>query len=321
MFSNQRGNYPPGTESIAGWAWRVTGTPTAGDGRAGYYTADNGFGVGEDTTDSFIFLRKGGTEETVYRSDWNGDYNPDSRAWVNDQPVIVRVPHLFYGGGSIRVRSLIHDNNATRVRTLHTFTPDNTPAGWADGPPFDQPNLPIRFESNSLSGGAVRANAAHYERGESGAETRINGEHIETVDVTTSDWTPLISWRKRTGWESVNVRPLNVAVEAAGNDVELELQLNPVLDGNESFGLPVHTSSDETSVEVATNNGNTYSITTDGERRWLSFAIAGQGNQSGEATASKLDFSLPNDQIVTLAAQSVGGSATVSGFVALEEFF
>jgi hypothetical protein len=314
----QEGNYPPGTEALAGGAFRVTGTPTAGYGQMGYYNDDNGFGVGEDATDSYIFVRKNGSEFTKYRSNWN-QYVPDSRVWVTDYPIITRFPHLFYGGGSINFRAVMHDGNDTQIKTLHRVTPKNTPGGWSDGPPFGQPNLPIRFESSNLSGGSVRGNAAHYEIGGSQAEIRVNGTHFTGIDAGTTDWTPLMSWRKRSGWNMVNVKPLKLAISAVTNDAKLELQIDPVVSG-QTWSLPVHTSTAETAVEV-TQNGNQGSIDTDGERRWPGYAVAGKGSAGGQSVDDNLNFNLPADRVVTLAAQGVGGTSTLSGVVGWEEYF
>lgn len=314
----QEGNYPPGTEALAGGAWRVTGTPTAGEARMGYYNDQNGFGVGEDTTDSFIFVRKNGSEFKVYRSNWS-EYVPDSRVWVDEYPHIVRFPHLFYGGGAINFRNVFHDNGTTELRTLHRATPKNTPDTWTAGPPFDNPNLPIRFESDGLTGGALRANAAHYEIGGTQAEKRVNGEHFSEVDAPTTDWVPLMMWRKRAGWEMVNVKPVKIAVSAATNDAKLELQIDPVVSG-QTWDLPTHASSSETAVEV-TRDGNQGTIDTDGERRWPGYAVAGQGSSGGVTVADNLNFNLPAGQVVTLAAQGVGGTSTLSGAIGWEEFF
>lgn len=319
LESTQRGNYPPGTEVIAGFAGRVTGVPTTGEAKLGYYNGSNGFGVGEDTTDSFIFLLKGGTEHKWYRQDWN-NYSPDSRVFVNDHPVVVRMPHLFYGGGRIEVKALMHEQGRTNLRTLHRITPNNTPSNWGDGPPFNQPNQPITFQSNSLTGAAVRANAAHYEFGNRRAETRVNGEHFVNVSAGTTGWTPLMSWEKRSGeWNVVNVKPQKLSVAASGASAKLELQFGTTL-SNATFNLPLNTSSSETSVEV-TRDGNQGTINTSGERRWVGFATEGQGNSSGQTQVTDVDFNLSSDRIVTLAAQGVGGTATLSGAIGWEEYF
>jgi len=319
LESTQRGNYPPGTEVIAGVAGRVTGVPTAGEAKLGYFNGSDGFGVGEDPTDSFVFLLKGGREYRVHRSDWNA-FVPDNRVFVNDHPVVARMPHLFYGGGRIEIKALLHEDGRTNLRTLHRFTPSNTPSDWGDGPPFNQPNQPLTFKSDGLTGGALRANAAHYEIGNQREETRINGEHFSGVDAPTDTWTPLMSWEKRPGdWNYVNVKPQKISVGASGNDAKLEIQLDTTLT-NATFSLPVNTSSSETSVEV-TRDGDQGTIGTNGERRWTGYASAGQGNASGQTLISDVDFNLPAGQIVTLAAQGVGGTATLSGAIGWEEYF
>jgi hypothetical protein len=314
LESTQRGNYPAGVEAIPGVAFRVTGTPTAGSAEAGYFTANNGGGVGEDSTDSYVFLRKGGTTKKVYRSDWNG-YAPDSRVWTGNRPVITRLPHLFYGGGDFEIRAILHRQDESTLRTLHTFTPENVDDTFSGGPPFDQPNLPIRFESSNLSGGSLQANAAHYEFGEVKAENRVNGEHFTNISVSETGWTPLLIWQKRTNWEMVNVQPLQSTVSAASSDVKLGIQLNPELTVN-STALPENTSSDETAVEIVDATVDAF-----GERRWAGYTTAGQGIGPGVAADDDLTFNLPANQPVMLVAQGVGGSATVSGCVSWEEYF
>lgn len=314
LVSTQRGNYPPGNEATPGCAWRVTGTPTAGEARAGYYDSNNGAGVGEDATDSFVFLRKGGTEAKVYRSNWNG-HVPETRVWDDNRPIITRFPHLFYGGGDFKVMALLHGDDHSELRELHRFTPESINDTFPEGPPFDQPNLPIRFESSSLTGGSLRANAAHYQFSLAESENRVNGEHYGPTSVGTTGWTELITWRKRSGWEMVNVRPLKIAVTAATNPVRVELQLNPTTSSTTTT-LPTHTSSDETSVEIVDGT-----INSDGERRWVGYAPAGQGNSTDSISANQLTFNLPVNQPVSPQAQAVGGSADVAGSIAWEEYF
>lgn len=190
LESTQRGNYAPGSEAVAGFAMRLDDVPSAGRGEAEYASTDEGFGAGEDADDSYVFIRKDGSNHRVYRGDWS-HHNPNSRVWVSDAPVITRFPHLWYGGGGIEIRALLHDGAKTRLRILHRFTPDNVPESFHPGPPFDQSNLPIRFETSGLTGANFLANAAHYEIGQSAAETRINGEHFQNVSVPSDDWVPL----------------------------------------------------------------------------------------------------------------------------------
>lgn len=336
LIGKQRGNYPPGSEAIPGVAFRVTGTPTSGECFAGYFADTNddqipdvGFGFGSDATSDFAFLAKGGTIQRVRKADWNGEDITD-RPFVGHYPRICRFPHLFYGGGAIRWRVVGHetvDGTPTpTLKTVHTETPESAAdygSPFDAGPPFDQPNLPPAFTSNGLAGGSLRANASHYESGEDESENRLNGEFFggsTGTSVGQTGWTHLVSWRKRDGWDMVNVKPFRVGVIAESSDVQLELQLGSTVSST-SFSLPTHTDSNGSAVEVSTAG----SLDTAGQRRWVGYSQAGSSSalssSPGLIGQSSLDFNLPGEDVVTLAANGVGGSASVFGYVAWEEYF
>lgn len=315
MESTQRGNYPPGSEAVPGCAARLTAAPSGGEALFGYYDGTDGFGVGEDGTDSFVFVRKRGEEHRVYRSDWNG-HDPGERVWANRYPVITRFPHLFYGGGGIQFKAVLHGSGEPRLRTLHVATPDVILDDYTnEGPPFDQPNLPVRFETSSLSGAALRANACHYNYGDSHAENRQNGEHFSGISAGSTGWTPVISWQKRDGWDSVNVAPVKLDIVARTNDARLGLQLGATVSST-SFGLPTNSDSSETAVHVATDG----TLDVVGNRRWTGYVASGNP-QSLSMEQSSLEFNLPAGTIITLVAQGVGGTSDLSGAIGWEEFF
>lgn len=338
LIGKQRGNYPPGSEAIPGVAFRVTATPTGGECFAGYFAdtdddqvPDEGFGFGSDATSDFAFLAKGGTIQRIRQADWNG-VSVSDRPFITHYPRICRFPHLFYGGGAIRWRIVDHDTDdgtpTPTLKTVHTETPESAAdygAPFDDGPPFDQPNLPPAFTSNGLTGGAIRANASHYESGEDESENRINGEFFggsSGTSVGQTGWTHLMSWRKRDGWDMVNVKPFKVGVIAESSDVQLELQLGSDIGATDAdFSLPTHTDSNGSAVEV-TSAG---SLNTAGQRRWVGFSQTGGSgafsSSPGLIGESSLDFNLPGEDVVTLAANGVGGSATVWGYVSWEEYF
>lgn len=338
LIGKQRGNYPPGSEAIPGVAFRVTATPTAGECFAGYFADDNddqipdvGFGFGSDSTSDFLFIAKEGTIQRIRRPDWNG-VDIAERPFVNHYPRICRFPHLFYGGGAVEWRIVDHDvvdgTPTPALKTVHIETPQSVAeygAPFDDGPPFEQPNLPPAFTSNGLTGASLRANASHYESGEDEAENRINGEFFggsTGTSVAQTGWTPLISWRKRDGWEMVNVKPFKIGVITEGADIQTELQLGTDISATDAdYSLPTHTDDNGTSVELTTSG----SINSPGERRWIGFSqTSGTGafsSSPGLIGESSLDFNLPGDDIVTLAANGVGGSADVWGYISWEEYF
>lgn len=51
------------------------------------------------------------------------------------------------------------------------------------------------------------------------------------------------------------------------------------------------------------------------------YALGKMAWRAGLIGEASLDFNLPGEDVVTLAANGVGGSATVYGFVAWEEYF
>jgi len=87
---------------------------------------------------------------------------------------------------------------------------------------------------------------------------------------------------------------------------------------NASYSKATHTSDSESEVEVDTSADG---FSTIGERRFVDFAATGG---RGSATASEeagLDFSLPEGQVVTLAARAPGGSASVDSVLRWQEGF
>lgn len=331
LIGKQRGNYPPGSQAVPGVAFRLTSTPTGGEAFGGYFADGNGdgipdvgFGFGSDATSDFAFLAKNGTLKKIRQSNWNGE-SVSSRPFVSHYPRIGRLPHLFYGGGAINYRILAHETvNGTPtpvLKTVHIETPETAAeygAPFNEGPPFNQPNLPPAFTTNGLTGGSLRANAAHYESGEDESEQRVNGQHYNTGSsaIGTSSWVPLLSYQKRSGWEMVNVKPLVLLASAVSSDIKFEIRVGGTLTGA-SWSLPPHTASDETAIEVDT----AATAVSGGQRRGIGYAVAGSGQLSLELSRLAIDFNLPVGEAVTIAAQAVGNSGGSNGGVAWEEFF
>jgi hypothetical protein len=106
-----------------------------------------------------------------------------------------------------------------------------------------------------------------------------------------------------------------LSVAATSSDAKLAIQLNPTLSSTTTT-LPTNTSSRETAVEIVDA-----SFDEPGERRWVGYATAGQGNSAGSVGGGNLNFNLPATQPVALVAQGVGGTAELSGFASWEEYF
>lgn len=314
---NQRTNYAPGTSAIAGLGVQLpSGTPS-GEQEAwfGMTNSTDGYGIGIDSTGPFAFIDIGGTRTKVAQSDWNQDTldgsgvasNPSGLSLNNfETGNVVLFDHLWDGHGEIAVEVTVVDTDTHQVELIkvHTFTEEN------DGM-FEQPNVPIkaRVENNGTAEALdLDVRTMHSERLGGEPDIRLNGVRRVGQDVDTS-WEPLISWQGRTGWEHINVQPINILI-ASDTDLEVEVQLDVGLNGA-SFSTAPHTSDDETAVEYDTS-ATGFSST--GERRFVGQVVAAQGNQLGEASAA-LKFNLPSTQTASLAAKADAANAIVDSVV------
>lgn len=345
LETTERINYPPGTAGAGGWTFRPEQLPTGeqnawsgvtdGNDGVGIGIKDFSSGEGKPTVTSagvqpYIFYeRTNQTRILIPQEHWNkdtmdgsGDENNPSGEDINDllDGAICRIdPQLYYGHGVYTVQLLskrgsngVELDGAGGVLLLEDADVDLVKAhnivvkGEAM---VDQPNVPVtaRAETNGTGSQPIDIHwtAVHYERARSIANNRLNGVRRSGITVGTA-WEPLISWQKRSGWEQVNSRPVGVVV-ASDTDLELDLQLGVGLN-NASFGLPPHTTSSETALEFDTS-ADGFSST--GERRWVDQVVGGQGNKESQAQAA-LEFNLPANRILTLAAKADSSGATVS---------
>ena len=305
--TTEHGNYSPGSEAVCGMGVRVGSSPTGEqDAWWGYSNGTNGFGCGVDADGLYCFHDYGGTRDKYYQKDWNKDTldgsddddNPSGLSLDNFQSGhIFRWPHLWYGYGQIEYVIAVRDRNGVEPVTVHSVNRDGDEL-------FEQSNLPMkaRVENNGTAESlSLYLNAVHYEKRTKDVDVRINGEYNNGVSVDDT-WTPLISIRKRTDWADVNIKPLEVEI-SSDTDIVAEIQLDSDITGA-SFNLPEHTSSSETAVEVDTSATD---FNTFGERRWVSRVKSGGNNKFGAAAAENIDFNIPAEQIITLAAKADSG--------------
>lgn len=325
--TREYGHYPPGSEAIPGVAVRLHTNPTGNqDARWGYFDGQDGMGFGTrifqngETTaggtitttglQPYAFTQKSGTTSIYAQEHWNLDTLDGSSNEENpsghdlrdfSELTICRFPHLYYGGGRIRWAVKVHDRSGDAPQAplieVHTVAAETEA-------PIDTPHLPsqARVENNGTTTNNLdlRLTAAHYVTGDTEPDTRVNGVRNSVAGISTTEFVPIISWRKRTGWEAVNVRPVKIAVQA-GTDMELMLVEDASLTGA-SFGLAPWTDSSESAVYYDTSaTSMTQNV---GNRRWVGQVTGGQGNKSGDNVADDIDFNLPSTQIVTLAARA-----------------
>jgi hypothetical protein len=261
-----------------------------------------------------VWAADDGTKTKIYETDeGNGGWNGSSLRGFEgfSKPRIMWVDHLWYRGGPVAWRVLDYYDTPDDL-TLKTIHVENPPV-------FDNPNQPMFVEVDSgtdSSNCSFELDAVHYVKSEEEQESRPNGQEFKQVSVGTSGWTHLCSFRKKSGWNSVEVDPARVSATVADNPVVVQVTTNASLSST-NYSEPPNTSSSETAIEATTDG----TIDDVGERREVLIFASGQKNQSAVGSDEEVKFRVPENQPVTLSAQAIGNSATMSGVFGWAEAF
>jgi len=250
--TDQSGDYIVGVPALAGGAARVEGTPVqnAGDDWWTGYTNRliqpagdrDGAGIGYSYFDAgegdLGGADAGGDQEYVWfysgvsgvsnlrvpRDQWNGelaqkiadgDFDDEdlSKGNLFNRGGFVRIDHTFYDEGTAKVNYGIKKNDGSlEVITLHELN-------VVGDEMWQRSDLSWQMETTAGAGNLTGyIAAAHYQAGESKDFNRFSGEGRDGsvfgagVTITSGTPIPLISIRKRNGWESVNLTPLDYSV-------------------------------------------------------------------------------------------------------------
>jgi len=288
--TKERGKYGAGKPATAGAALRFTQPPTGDqDGWVGYYDEPAGIGGGlgyqefaegagdgggatEAGPQPYVFLERDGEGRTVVPQErWNINTLPD---FDPSAGFIVRWPHAAYGhvGYVIEVgvksdwedADITVDGDAFKLKPVHVFTTLGETM-WAD---FD---LPIEWHvtGSEANGFELLATACHYEGQRGRKIKRTSGEGFtpaknggSTITLNSfPDWTPLLAFRKRDGWDSTDITPLGFSINPTA-DVEVEITVGASF-SNASYGRPEDTGTTEAATEY---DIKTWDLQTDSQK-------------------------------------------------------
>lgn len=313
LQSAERGRYIAGQVAQAGIGVR-TATEYAGNmiSRWGLFDDNNGFGFGVDATGIFIFDRKAGTETKVYQANWNGDTldgNGGSGLTLNlADGHIFNLVFSWYGYGTIEFRIFMF--NPTTKEQVQVVAHRLRKEG---GVSVENPNLPITAKvenGGTATAASLEVTGRQYSTyGNFNPNRRINNERRLAFSGIGTTFVPLISFRRKSAFNSVSVKVEGVSV-LAGSDLVLELRFNSTLT-NPSWGTPTRTSAAETACETDTSA----TAISGGELLYTGLASGNTGFLTSRSILQDLNFDIPALQPVTLCVRSVSG--TVSGSAVL----
>ncbi|MBU3114792.1 hypothetical protein [Clostridium lacusfryxellense] len=320
LESALRGRYEPGFAGEAGIGVRIPISPTGTQiARWGLFDTENGVFFGSTSTDIFVAVRRGGVDTVINQSSWNVDpldgTGPSGATLTLAEGNIYQIVFTWYGYGVIEFRVVLPDPTtlAQEVITVHRYSP-TAETSIAD------PNQPLRAEidnNGTATGFNLFVGGRQYSIiGKYNPTFRVTSERRTITNITTT-LTPIISFTRkaifpigsaRSNSVEVNLEEINIITSA---DLAYQVLLGGTLNG--AFAdYPTATTIiplNETSLQV-----NTTSTTiTGGEVVFQGVTPGGTGSGTRVlATAELLNFTLPLDEIVTLAVVRIAGSPTNS---------
>lgn len=313
------GRYVPGFSAEGG----IGGIMDAGaEGRFGVfslrsgfffeYTVANGIRVGNRraTVDNY---KTTNDPEFIDKLDGNGlsgiTYNPE-------EGYIIQIDIPYYGFGpivfSISKRTGPDITNAIMYPFAVLTLNQNTST--------DNPNLPVRAENIGGSGNIYVTGRQYCILGDFTIATRKTGASSNIVTINSTDWTPIISFRRRTGddFDFYTLATDSIRLINGVSDIEYQFLLNGSLTGAVPF-FPDNRSSGETSIEF---DRSATAIT--GGEQFFSDLIQGSDKVNERVSDSERErIEIPRDYWVTLVGKCLVASETsdVRAHVrALEQF-
>lgn len=316
LDSAERLRYLPGYGAEIGVGIRIPTAPTGnqelkwGMRNPG---ATEGLYFGIDATGFYVATLRGGTETKVRQTAFNVDKldgtGPSGLALDLTAGNIFQVEFTWYGYGQIKFEIVKVVDDVQQHITMHQITPSGATS-------VQSPNLPIFALADN---GGDAADIDMYVGGRQGSvvgayapKFRTTGQ--ERTGVTTSTTSvPLVSFRNKTGFEDRSIRLDAATVESATNDHIFEVYINPTLTGA-SWVNPTNKTAAETAVETDVS-----ATALSGGTLIHSFYGEAGGGSKTEQTSAIIDFDVPENQIITLAARTVTGGGTATSFFSIKE--
>ena len=303
--------YSIGYKAEVGTALRVP-SPPVGDQeiRWGYWDGNNGAYLGYDSNGVFTeFIRSGSRQGKTYSDAWvaeTRDSNVNVEAALNEG-VVSRLGLSLYNHGEITFEFFPRDdkNRQTR-RVVHADSPRGETT-------LSQQNNPIRVEVDNPSSSDFDVFVADRQasiRGDTEASRRITSEFDTSTSLDGTNWVPLISFRRKSGFNGTDVNVFSLDVQTADDSI-LQLRSDVTLTGA-SWGSPSIVDSSETALEVDVDATDVDPAT--GYHRWLGSSGGGGGPSSTDLTRfDNVDNSLKRRRNMTLMARAL--EATVASDV------
>ncbi|WP_338706135.1 hypothetical protein [Paenibacillus amylolyticus] len=327
LQSSERGRYESGLAGEIGIGVRLPAPPTGAQVvRWGAFDDQNGLFFGQSVVNGiFVAIRRAGVDTIIPQASWNVDKldgtGPSGATLSLSTGNIFQIVFTWYGYGVIEFRVVIPDPStlAQEVIIVHRFSP-NGQTSLAD------PNLPLRaeiFNNGTESELNLFVGGRQYSiLGKYNPVFRVTSER-RTVTATGS-LTPILSFQRKTSFPPGSGRANSVSVKLESidlittDDIYYQIILGGTINGG-FVNFPTATTNIPTS-ETALLINNTLTTIADGQVLLQGLVAGVAGSVRISASASLLDFQLPDSEIVTLAVANLsGGTNPVTATFSLTE--
>lgn len=314
------GRYIPGYGAQIGIGVRVPQDPTGNQvARWGGEGADgqNGFYFKQTASGLFAVIEKDGAETEIAQADWNIDKldgTGDSGITLDlTIGTIFQIEFTWYGYGQI-LFGIIAIQPADIAR--QQFIPCHS-VKVEGATSITSPNLRVFAEVDNggdASDLSIDVGGRQYSViGQYIPKFRFTGEFRGSTSTSTTV-IPLISFRRKDDYSDRSIKLQGYDVIASGSDHILQIRIGGTLT-NESFGTPRDHTADETALEAD------YQATaiTGGVVVWEQYVASGANANKGDLSRDRVDFDIPNGDIVTLCIRTDAGTGTIKSCFRLRE--
>lgn len=298
----ERLQYSPGYIAEIGLAIQFPSAPTGDqEVRWGYWDGNDGVYYGWDADGVFVEgIRGGARQGKVYEEDWNGERDINAQELLKNG-AITRLILALYNFGTVGFD--IFKRNSDRSldsSRAHNLSVDGQTT-------LSKQNLPLRVEVDNPAiedFDVFLADRQATIRGNFSSNRRIKGDRRTSVSLSGTDWVPIMTIRRKSDFESIDVGVFSVKL-VASDDVFVQLRSDAGSTADADYSAPQNVTAGETAIEVDLSPSGAIS---DGQHRFQTLFQGGTGAQSALGTFEGVDLELKRARPFTLFARKVSGT-------------
>lgn len=295
--------YTPGYIAEIGISLRIPQAPTGGqEVRWGYFDDTDGVYYGWDADGVFVErLRNGTRVGKTYEPNWSGETSVDAATLLKDGSIAILELALYnHGSVGFELFDQNPDTNELQTNKVHyADVPGQTTLSSQDNP--------IRIDvsnPDTTDFDVFVADRQATVRGEFTPNRRLKGERREGVGLSGTTWVPILSFRRKADFQTVNTDLFDVSVKP-DVDIYLQAREDAGSTADADYAAPQNVKAAETGVEVDT--APTAAIS-DGYYAFQTQFDGGQKNRSVLGRLDNVDLELKADRPMTVFARTVSAT-------------